>query len=845
MHLTIEIYGENRFNHTFDPCAADIDSLCPLRADLPIQAHEVIRVASGDVVDIPSLALGIPDLEGLARLQIFANSTQTQIGCFQAVLTNGRSFAQPEIVSSILGGFTLMAILASFATAIYGLSLTAMRTHHAHSFSVLVLVETLQYIFFSGALSVEWPAVLPAWWSNFAWTAGMMAPDALLSSVGSFTGNNGNVSQVGGAGSTTLNNGGGLLQQIYGRSLALVRSDEGARSFHRRDSGSPYDYTWGGDPHSPGTPTPGTWPGFGGTLSEVHIPRTEAFTIGIIWLMALLCAVMIFIVVSKLCFDILVKTRTLKTDGFDYFRTHWLGFLAAALLRTLLITFFATMTLALHQFSVGGPAGPTAVAAVVCVLLVLTVGGTAVYACYFRLREGKFETGRGAIGFERTNVFKKVPFLTMARRSDGNTAETAAKPRLLGSVPFIHVKHVNNDPEKKTVHEDEGYIKRFGWLSARYRRTRWWFFIFYVFYQFIRACFIGGGAQDPLAQVFGLFVFEVIALFIIFQLNPFEGARNTATAVWMLSICKIITTGLSIAFLADFGISRTAANVLGLIIVVIQAFLALAVLVLVLLGIMSTWLSLSRNREQFPALLETARVKYFENLKDRAKDLHPQVLAAQAREEQLAQRTFNVKSVRRTLKIEDEDAAALAGMLEPPRIGGSQNAVAGRSRANSASSRYSVSSLPRAARTHRASWSSRDFAQWDAEMNRPETQRIGHARSMSLRTQAAKHQQHQRPVSEDIRTYNHAASDRRPMTPTRESLEEPGLAIDTSVNPIEEETIEVSPLTPTDRSEGARTIRPEKGSKAEENVSTEGPAPRQNKEATEPSPSNHDGGGKS
>src|SRR5699024_7846533 len=145
---------------------------------------------------------------GFARLQIFANSTQTEIGCFQAVFTNGNTFSQPQSVGVVMGILTFFAVVASFMTAIYGISIPHMRMHYAHSFAVLVIFETFQSIFFSGALSVNGPSVLPAWWSNFAWSAGMFANDQLVRSISSFTGTNADISQVGGAGSVPINNGG-------------------------------------------------------------------------------------------------------------------------------------------------------------------------------------------------------------------------------------------------------------------------------------------------------------------------------------------------------------------------------------------------------------------------------------------------------------------------------------------------------------------------------------------------------------------------------------------------------------------------------------------------------------
>ncbi|RSL64418.1 hypothetical protein CEP53_004073 [Fusarium sp. AF-6] len=763
MHLSIEVYGEERFNKTYDPCKSNVTTLCPLEAGESVQAYIATEISPDDIAGIPSIALNIPDLEGFARLRIFANSTQTEIGCFQATMSNGQSFSQPEYVGSIVGVFVFAAALASFATAIYGLQIPHMRMHYAHSFSILVIFETFQSIFFSGALSVDWPTVLPAWWSNFAWTAGMFASDSMVDAISPFAGVTGNASQVGSAGSVPINNGGGLRQQIYGRSLirrSTVPVDDVLQSLARRNefnASDPYDYTWAGKPRNPGMPLPGDYGGFAGTLSRINIPLYDAFIIGLIWLCVVLVAVALFVLTAKLLLDLSRKIKLIKSDGFDFFRSHWLGYMAAGLLRTLFIAFFTMMTLTTYQFTLGAPAGPKAIAAVIFAMF-LGLAALAAYACAVRLREGKYEVVSDSIRFEEGKLFKKVPFIAATLESSIGEEEQAQKPRLFGSMAVRRIRFTDNDPNRTNVHQDVGYIKRFGWLSARYRRTRWWFFAVYLAYQFIRACFIGGGRGNPLAQVYGLFIFEVLALVAIIKMKPFEGSRNTTAAIWLLSISKIITTGFSIAFLPSFNLSRIVATAFGMIIIVVQAFLAVAVMVLIVLGMISTWMSLSRNREEFPKNLDPIRVRYFEHMEVRAGDL-PRSKELEKIPEP-PKPTFRVNSVRRERKVvEDNSFPILEG------TGGDvpdhpMHPLNRRSRANSASSRHSVNSLPRSGRTHRASWSSKDFAEWDAEMNRGDTARISRMRSSSLRMQAARY-----------------SVSRPPMTPTRESAEFPRMSV--------------------------------------------------------------------
>jgi hypothetical protein len=601
----------------------------------------------------------------------------------------------------------------------------------------------------------------------------MFAPEKMVRALSSFSGIDGNVTQVGGAGSTSLITDGGMIREIYGRAkikrdeILTVDSPQLTAERAPYNASNPYDYTWDGQPRIPGMPMPGTWPGFAGTLSAINIPPAEAFTLSIIWLLVVLAGISFLILATKLLIDLLIRIRWLRTDGFDYFRTHLGTYILAGVLRTLYIAFFAILTLSMYQFTLNGPAGPTAISAIVFLGFVIGIGGLAVLACLSRTRKGKFEAGPDRIQFEQGTIFRKIPFIATTRASkNDNAGEKNGPTRVYASIPWYRVQHVNNNPLQPTVHDDERYITRFGWLAARYRRTRWWFFTMYLAYQFIRAAFLGAGRRSPLAQVYGLFVFEILALSVIIKLRPFEGNRNNVVSVWLLSISKIVTTGLSIAFLPEFNLNRIIATVIGIIIVIVQGFLAVAVMVLVVLGIISTWMSLSRNREEFSQPLEQVRIKYFEHIEKKAQDLPPKKPVKQDVTSEPPQPYFSVKSIRRHPRMEDvqeeaESDDVEAGMSVEPDPAGWR-----RSRANSAASRWSNSSLPRAARVHRASWSSRDFAQWDADMEASQGQRMGHSRSNSLRAQSLRYS------GGPIDNASQWAPVRRPMTPAREVSEE-------------------------------------------------------------------------
>ncbi|KAF2745865.1 TRP-domain-containing protein [Sporormia fimetaria CBS 119925] len=710
MYIGVYAYGQNRFDLTFDPCHANIYSACPVEAGTPIEANGVIPVNAQDVAAIPDIALSIPDFEGEAILRIFANSTQTEIGCFSAVITNGASFSQPAAVGSALGFFTFVAVVASFATAIYGSTVPDIRKHYAHSMSVQVVFAVWHHIFFSGALSVNWPSVLVAFWSNYAWAAGMIYTESMQNTINNFIGSNkGNTSQVGAAGTgvETPELGGGFdIRKIYTRDVLEDQPSQASRMLEkalaRRDlAGKEDGYAWYGDAVKPGLPLPGNFSGFAGTLKEQKIPASNAFMTGFIWFVILLAAVVSAILLLKVVLETLSKSKMIRAERLALFRKHWLRYTLFAVLRTLVIGYFMLIFLSLFQFAYLASPAPVAVACIVFLILFLGVGGLAAYACFFRLRSGDYIV-------EKKRLLKVIPWYGLTRNH--TTQHLNGKPYAdTIAWPSIH-------PES-SIHDDEEYTSKFGWLASRFRRTRWWFFVAWLLYESIRACFLAGASGAPRVQVFGLLAVEVVAFVVLIILRPFEGQRLNVIVVYLLGFSKVATTGLSAAFDTTFNLPRITTTVIGVVIIVIQGLLTVVVLVAIVSGAITTYFSLTRYRETIrPSKWNGMRDKYYKRLNTAVLDI-PRP-APPPRPPQPKDLYFSINSIKRVPKVEDEDAEFMAeinGELADSRItlpqqDGIVETRPTRSRASSMRSQMSFSSLPHRAHVHRASWSSRDFS---------------------------------------------------------------------------------------------------------------------------------------
>ncbi|KAL2161188.1 hypothetical protein VTH06DRAFT_8407 [Thermothelomyces fergusii] len=724
LHLSIDGYGTNRFVMAVDPCIFNISSLCTLRAKEPFSAKTVLPAAVQRVGQLSDFPFSLPDYEGSAKLQMVAKSSRKVVGCVQAALTNGRTLSQLEIVAPVLAFFTLVAIVASFLTAAYGVSVPHMRMHHAHSLSALVTFETLQTVFFTGALSIRWPPILTAWWSNFAWSAGLIYARGMVRSINAFAGVDDGTAPFSGSDESP--------HWLVGRSSAVDGASKDAAEARPAYNSSYLDhYAWSGSLAAPGLPLPGSASsGFPATLSVLGIPVADAFMIGLVWLLIAVGLVVLAIGGLKATLEVLAAAGKVKEDRLQFFRGHWTGYLGHAMLRTLVVAFSMLMTLAMMQLTIRTAVGPVAVAAVVFVLALISLVGLIVSGCKHRTRDESFQvTSDPLVCFWKKTSGEK----TRSRFGYGLARESTIKDRALDvqplfRIPFVKIRHSDNDSDRPSVHLDDQFVKRFGWLTARYRRSRWWFLAYHVGYLFCRAAFLGGARKTPHVQVYGVLVIDVVNFAISTILSPFEGTRNTVMGVWILGICKIITGGAATAMLPDSGIQRSKAAELGIVIITIQALAVAALLVLIALSAASSFLSLMRNREELnPDWLQPVRVRYFTKMERKARDLR----FANDMEPPPPTPRFSVLSIQRRPKIEDEDEDMNPALHEPERHGKQQQqeqeqatpddssaddsrshvrrSHGGHSRASSVGPRLSTGSLPRGARPYRMSWSSREL----------------------------------------------------------------------------------------------------------------------------------------
>lgn len=565
-----------------------------------------------------------------------------------------------------------------------------------------------------------------------AWSAGMIHSGDMQLSIDRLIGNViGNTSQVDASPSNSGSNnvGGGYdLTQIYRRDYLANRTE---------------GYRWYGHPIGAGMPLPGNYSGFAGTLAQGEIRISNAFMTGFLWFLILLGLLVGFVIALKWFLELLSACRLIKRDRLKFFRNRWTGYVALVALRTCFVSFFLIMFLTIFEFSLQSSVYVKLVAAAVFLIFVAGLAGIAVYACYYKA----LNIGRSSLSAELKDLLQDDPsWFAPSTPTNIRDAEQSAREKRneIGSVRnnYLNRRSTKGGVEEppyvsRNTHDNNGFTTRFGWLASRYRRTRWWFFTAWLSYEFLRAVFYAGASGYPRVQVFGLVIVESLAFAYVLWARPFEGRRSNFL-VSCTGFSKVASVALSASFDVHFNLPRITTTVLGIAIIAIQGVLTIMTLIAIVIGAFTSYMSVSRGCEEFrPKKWHGLRERYFDHL-DRVVDDLPEKPKPKKKSEGDVADTeeqttgFEVMSIRRVAKIEDEDeefafemrtqaghGSRLSVSDRPDTPTCTSDTIFGvprsatatltcRSRAGSLQS-LSRTQLPSRARPYKPSWSARDF----------------------------------------------------------------------------------------------------------------------------------------
>jgi hypothetical protein len=131
---------------------------------------------------IPAIAFSIPDLDGMAQLQLMSKDTGAQVACIQSGVGNGKSLTTPAVPAIAAG-------IAGGALIVSGISALMSGGHPGASTSSPTFMDVMgwfQSMAMNGMLSVNYPPVYRSFTKNFAFSTLLIPWRGMETSIDSF-----------------------------------------------------------------------------------------------------------------------------------------------------------------------------------------------------------------------------------------------------------------------------------------------------------------------------------------------------------------------------------------------------------------------------------------------------------------------------------------------------------------------------------------------------------------------------------------------------------------------------------------------------------------------------------
>ena len=317
--LDVIAYGYSALKQTIDPCASNLEGMCPMNPG-QINIESNINIPDDVISEVPGIAYGVPDLDGVVKIYIKDRETKVSFACVEAELSNGKTVDQKAVgwTTAVIAG---LALLASAVTSGLGHSNTAAHVA-ANALSLFGFFQAQAII---GMTAVPLPPVVASWTQNFQWTLGIIRVGFLEDLCTWYQ------RATGGAPTTLLSNLNTASVQVQKRSLDTThRLLMQAHDQLIKRTGSNIGAA------STGTKTVIVH-GIKRVGFRAKIETTNIFLTGLIFFIVFVLLTAVCVALFKAFCEAAVKAGWFKGDKFEDFRTGWKVVLKGILFRLVLI----------------------------------------------------------------------------------------------------------------------------------------------------------------------------------------------------------------------------------------------------------------------------------------------------------------------------------------------------------------------------------------------------------------------------------------------------------------------------------------------------------------------------
>ncbi|KAF3914941.1 hypothetical protein ABW20_dc0109076 [Dactylellina cionopaga] len=530
--LVVTAYGKEVYRNSFDPCEKGITILCPVPAG-NFSAAGNLPIPPEFASQIPAIAFTIPDLDGLARLELKPkNSTSNEtLACLQSSVRNGKTAEQPAVTwvtAGIAGAAAILGSVSLIGSAAAGAGGASGGGSSGPSPNIVDVVMWFQFVSTNGMLSVNYPPVYRAFTKNFAWSTGLIVWPDMQRAIDNFrskTGGNSTRSSYDTLQNTTLTYSSDIASSnikrrsvdIWERLVKRIPVD-----FEASVNGS----TIGSSTANDGGEKSGLMKQVSGIEAYVEtlsIPDTNTFLTVLLVFLIVLAASAVLILLFKVILELYALCGKLNKPLGSFRKRYW-TFLLGTMVRIILLMYGIWVIYCLYQFKRGDSWAANLLAGVT--LAIFT----------------------GVLGFFAFRVWKLA---RKAKKMEG-------------------------------LLEDKSNLRKYGLFYDQYKSTFWWMFIPFIVYLFAKGAIIALGSGNGLVQSSGQLACELILFAFLVIGRPFNTKSGNVINIF-IAVVRVISVACVLIFTEQLRISQTTTTVTGVVLIVVQSVLTglLAILIAV------------------------------------------------------------------------------------------------------------------------------------------------------------------------------------------------------------------------------------------------------------------------
>lgn len=547
-HLSVSAYGTEFYSKDFNPCdnSTYVEKLCPVPQG-QYSAHGTQKVPVEYASMIPSIAYTIPDLDGMAKLELKSNKTGLDVACVQSTVSNEKTTTIPG-VSWAAGG----VVAASLAVSGIGAAAAAIGGGGSGSTGAATasptfteVVHWFQGMALNGMLSVQYPSVYRDFARNFAFSTGLIPWTGVQTGIDNFraaTGGNLTHDSVQWLQNSTL---------VYQTSSKTKRDIASGLFQNAMLAIRDVEYNTNGTAGAANGTSNSTTnasknqnyvQGIQGYVEELRIPQSNTFMTVLLVFSIALAAVTAGILLFKVILEAWALFGKFPKKLTSFRKNYWWT-LGKTITNLILLLYGVWVLYCVYQFKNGDSWAAKTLAGVTLALFTATL-----LAFTFRIHH-------------LAHKFKK---------SEGDTSQ---------------------------LFEDKETWRKYSIFYDSYKRSYWWLFVPAIIYMFARGCVIAGADGHGLIQTAGQLIVESLMLLLLIFLRPYT-LKSGNWINLIIQAVRVISVVCVLIFVEELGFSQTTKTVTGVILIVVQSVLTGVLAILIAVNALINCCRMNPHRKQ-------------------------------------------------------------------------------------------------------------------------------------------------------------------------------------------------------------------------------------------------------